>query len=227
MRLIVLILFIFGLFNFTILPFILVIDPGHGGNHLGAQGINKLVLEKDATLDIALRLCPILDRHGIEWRLTRAIDKAFDTDLRSDLIKRIEYANEFKADAFISIHFNSSSSLNIRKFEVYIPYSPSFDLKSYVFAAHLHDSLVRAVEPSWGGVLGNLNQVDGGIRQGRFNVLMFNNCPISSLIELDYLSNIAGERDVANPIYCQKLAEALANGIIAYVSSGSNMKPKC
>ena len=77
----------------------IVIDPGHGGEP-GATAESGLT-EKEITLDVALRLRRILGQSPFEVLLTR------ETDRRLSLDQRVAFANEHKADLFLSIHVNS------------------------------------------------------------------------------------------------------------------------
>lgn len=79
----------------------LYLDPGHGGSDPGAQG-NGL-LEKNLTLDIALRLRSILEKNyqNIEIKMSRT------SDLTKSLIQRTDEANSWGADFYLSIHINS------------------------------------------------------------------------------------------------------------------------
>jgi N-acetylmuramoyl-L-alanine amidase len=79
----------------------LVLDPGHGGENLGALGAAG-VREKALTLEIAKHVAEFIRLHSdAEVVLTREKDVALD--LRS----RPRKANELKGDAFISIHTNA------------------------------------------------------------------------------------------------------------------------
>ena len=91
----------------------IVIDPGHGGEDLGAVGPGGLV-EKDLTLLLARRLKTMLhDRLGTEVFLTR------NSDVFVSLEERTAIANRLQADLFISIHANSSSIRSISGIETY------------------------------------------------------------------------------------------------------------
>ena len=78
----------------------IVLDPGHGGRDLGtvtAEGTP----EKDLALDIAKRLAALLrQRPGIEVLLTR------EADHEVVLKDRAKFANDNRADLFVSIHLN-------------------------------------------------------------------------------------------------------------------------
>lgn len=83
---------------------IIVIDPGHGGEDLGAQGIDG-VLEKDVALNIVMYLDELLrDRLRAKTVITRV------RDVVVPLQERTKIANDAKADLFVSIHTNASPS---------------------------------------------------------------------------------------------------------------------
>ncbi|MFG0227264.1 N-acetylmuramoyl-L-alanine amidase family protein, partial [Streptococcus suis] len=56
-----------------------LLDPGHGGMDPGMVGY---VVEKEVVLDVALRLKRLLEKEGIEVRLTRDRDAHLSPDKR-------------------------------------------------------------------------------------------------------------------------------------------------
>ena len=87
----------------------IVIDPGHGGRDPGAIGPSG-VKEKDVVLAISLALRDELKKKkDLKIFMTRSTDKFIP------LKKRTEFANEKKADIFISVHANSISGSKKRK----------------------------------------------------------------------------------------------------------------
>ncbi|MDD4334294.1 MAG: N-acetylmuramoyl-L-alanine amidase CwlD [Desulfotomaculaceae bacterium] len=93
---------------------LIVIDPGHGGVDPGALGSNG-VLEKDIVLEVSMKLAEIMRQSGAQVLLTRESDHDLsDPELNNlhrikvqDLTRRVEMANQNKADIFLSIHVNS------------------------------------------------------------------------------------------------------------------------
>src|SRR6266568_2154049 len=82
--------------------FVVVIDPGHGGDDTGAQGPSGLA-EKDVTLDIARRLkARVLSEMDAEVILTRDADRTMALDERTAI------ANHNRADLFVCIHANAA-----------------------------------------------------------------------------------------------------------------------
>jgi N-acetylmuramoyl-L-alanine amidase len=85
----------------------IVIDAGHGGKFTGAVG--RYSREKDVTLQVALRLGRAIEENmkDVTVLYTRTTDMNFEEVNSKDLKKRIDMANEAKADLWISIHCNS------------------------------------------------------------------------------------------------------------------------
>lgn len=76
---------------------IIVIDPGHGGDDSGAM--KNGVVEKSVVLAFSLMLRDKLEKTGrFKVMMTR------DTDVFVPLDKRVDYAEEHKANLFIAVH---------------------------------------------------------------------------------------------------------------------------
>ena len=95
---------------------IVFIDPGHGGDDKGAMGavrppikpflgpdIPVTYYEKDANLQLALKVKEGLEEQGVTVHMSRT------TDVEISLENRAEMANKSGADLFVSIHHNSSN----------------------------------------------------------------------------------------------------------------------
>jgi N-acetylmuramoyl-L-alanine amidase len=200
---------------FDVTAFKVVIDPGNGGKFAGASGVKTHVPEKKLTLLLARRLAHDLKRNGVNVVLTRESDVALDDDLLTDLHKRAAMGDD--ADIFVSLHLNASDSPKTQGFEVYIPYSESeMPLSSYISAGYMHHHLAHTVKPHWSGTLGNRNDVDGGIRQAKFNVISHTKSRAAVLLELEYLSNPSGEKRMRSKAYQKKLVSSIAKAIIEY-----------
>jgi N-acetylmuramoyl-L-alanine amidase len=204
---------------------VVVIDPGHGGQKTGATSIEDDTNEKDLTLDWARRLAPLLAAGGWQVFLTRTNDQ--DVSLSN----RVAFAEERKADLFISLHFNSAApsqeqagvetffltpagmpSTLTRGYEddpSLVFFNNAFDSENVEYAFRLHRALVH--------VTGK----DRGLRRARFlTVLQGQNRP-AILIEGGYLSNPREARQISDPAFRQQLAEALARAL--NVESGMQM----
>ena len=95
-----------------------VIDAGHGGKDDGASGLKKLK-EKNLNLSVSLKLGKLINQmKGVRVYYTRK------TDVFVPLAERAQYANNVKADLFISVHTNASENRDARGTEVYT-FSPT------------------------------------------------------------------------------------------------------
>ncbi|MGB7218864.1 MAG: N-acetylmuramoyl-L-alanine amidase [Vicinamibacterales bacterium] len=79
-----------------------VIDPGHGGEDQGVKGSSG-TREKDVALAVALQL-----KAAIEGRLGTRVLLTRDDDRQVGVDERASFANNNKADLFISLHTNGS-----------------------------------------------------------------------------------------------------------------------
>lgn len=77
--------------------FLVVIDPGHGGDDSGAL-LDDKVEEKDVTLSLARRIRADLQERGIVARLLRNEDETIDLE------QRAEAANAQRASVYLAIH---------------------------------------------------------------------------------------------------------------------------
>ena len=85
-------------------PFLLVIDPGHGGEDPGAIS-RKKNQEKKIVLAISKELRDIINSYpGMKAVLTRSSDKFLKLE------KRVQIAQRLNADVFVSIHADSVKS---------------------------------------------------------------------------------------------------------------------
>ena len=161
---------------------IVMIDPGHGGSEVGAVHRNYAgaydVVEKNVNLSIGLRLAALLEADGYAAVMTRnsddqvnepPVDRNGDGRLntRDDLQARVDRANEAKADLFVSIHNNGSSSPWESGTEVwYDPLRP-FGEKNLALARLAQSSIIEQV------ALAGYRSIDRGIKDDT-NYRIFN-----------------------------------------------------
>jgi N-acetylmuramoyl-L-alanine amidase len=214
-------------------PRVIVLDPGHGGIDPGAENRRVGVNEKTFTLDVALRAKKILERQGWRVLMIRAEDRELSRDKKTDLLLRDEFANQNKADLFLSIHFNSAPEA-ITGVETYTMAPQSMlstgddtgdemtkvaypgnrlDYANLLFGEQLHRAM-----------LDTLKTPDRGFKRGRRAVLRMLDCP-GALVECAYLSNDAEARRVATPEFRQQIAEGVAKGVQRYADLVAAMRP--
>jgi N-acetylmuramoyl-L-alanine amidase len=217
-----------------------VIDPGHGGKDPGTSGKMGLQ-EKTVVLDIALQLKQLLEEnHGIKVFITR------DDDTFLSLDERIAFANEQKADLFISLHVNYLPSKPVNIIETYY-YGITDDEEALELARdENHHSEIghgqfkemvekigntlklqeseRLAESIQQSLYHNISQgsqgvLDMGIKQAPFLVIMGTDMP-AVLAEVTCLSNEQEETKLGTADYRRDIAGYLETGIVNYLNSG-------
>jgi len=208
-----------------------VIDPGHGGDDIGAQSPTGLG-EKEVTLAVARRLARTLESRGRAVRLTR------DGDQSRALTDRTALANRLDATVFVSLHANASTVASVAGAETYyMSLDGASDEAAAATAALENRAGTSADDRSpldlilWDlaqaevlnessrlalAVQGRLNARlglrDRGVKQAPFVVLTGASMP-AILVEVGFLSNPSEADRLTQPERQQQLAEAVAAGI--------------
>jgi len=119
----------------TAKPYVIVLDPGHGGYDGGANGNG--VNEKDLTLKIAKYCKKYLEQQGnAKVYMTR------NDDTYVSLAGRVDYAASVNANLFVSIHLNSGGGHGA---EVYYPnsnYRSDIGSEGKTLAQSVQDELI-------------------------------------------------------------------------------------
>ncbi|MFC5649283.1 N-acetylmuramoyl-L-alanine amidase [Paenibacillus solisilvae] len=173
---------------------VIVIDPGHGGSDPGMIGVHSEALEKDLTLSTSFYIRDELRRRGATVILTRTKD-----DQKPSLAERVRISESAHADAFVSVHYNSSEKKTSGTLTFF--YSDTKDKE-----------LAHAIENELGEGVG---LPSNGISFGDFHVLRENDT-VSALVELGFLSSAKDEDIVRTSGYQKKAAAAIAQGLADY-----------
>lgn len=171
-----------------------MIDPGHGGKDPGATGVNGY-REKYVNLGVSQELYSLLSQQGYTVRMTR------DRDVFIELDDRVNLANRWNPQLFVSIHADAIRDRYIYGFTIYIARGASRNSQR---AAQLIEQSLK-----------NAGIHSQGIRRANYRVLKYTRCP-AVLVELGYLTHQAEAALLANPHYQQKLAHALASAIDSF-----------
>lgn len=172
----------------------IVVDAGHGGDDPGMVGTTYGTMEKDLNLQTALYLRDYLKAAGAHVTMTRT-----NSSQRPSLSSRTRLTQSVSADAFVSIHFNSSPKRVSGTLTFF--YSESDDLE-----------LARAIENQLGQGIGLKSN---GVSFGNYYVLRENPVP-ASLVELGFLTSPSDESIVRRTSYQKKAAKAIAEGLADY-----------
>ena len=178
------------------------IDQGHNpsGPNTGAEG-NGL-REQDITYIVGRYLYDLLVSNGnFEVRLSRNTPtEVLGTSNLTSLQTRVNMANEWDADYFISIHVNGSTNPSANGTEAYV-YAD--ETQSY----YLADSMVNAIVRRMGTVK------RGVFARPSLYVLRRTDMP-AVLMELAYISNASDAQKLRDDPY--GFAYAMYTGILSY-----------
>jgi len=174
------------------------IDAGHGGNDPGSSA-NGLV-EKEVTLDIAIKLNQVLTNNKIKTYMVRTGDKFMDHR------DRIYLANDMKASLYISIHCDWFDNSKYGGTQTY--YTSAKDLRlgeltELQYAKYVHNELINTIKSNNRGITD----------RPTLAAVKYATMP-SILIETGFLSNPTDYTNLATGEYRQKIAEAMASGIM-------------
>jgi N-acetylmuramoyl-L-alanine amidase len=211
-----------------------VLDPGHGGEDLGAVGYNG-IREKSYVLDVARRVKENLSAKGITVVLTRNEDRFVPLGTRTRL------ANEIKADLFVSLHANATAAHDLAGLETYYLDNSSdegsrllaerengvssakngggdlsFILSDLVQTGKLADSvpiahaversILKALTPKWP------KAKSLGVKKAPFYVLVGAHMPCI-LVEMFFIDNPADAEMTLNKQFRTALADGISEGI--------------
>jgi N-acetylmuramoyl-L-alanine amidase len=179
-----------GMFAATASAFnVVVLDPGHGGVDGGTHW-NGL-LEKTLTLDVAKRVETLLRDDGVTTVMTRRSDKSVSLDDRARM------ANRFPNSLLVSIHFNASPETDFHGHETF----------------YRSESGKRVAESIRKSLAKSIPGKDRGVTNNNFAVLTRTK-GVAVLIECAFISNKAEAKRCGDPDFRQKLAAAIARGIL-------------
>jgi N-acetylmuramoyl-L-alanine amidase len=223
-------------------PFVLVIDPGHGGHDPGAIG--SVSQEKAINLAVALAFGNKVKANDplVKVVYTRQTDKYLTLQERANI------SNNAHADLFVSIHTNaatnsaafgcetytlglakSQANLNVamrensvilleddykQKYQGFNPKS----VDSYIMFECIQDKFLDNSIRFASDIQGNFTdqgRADKGVRQAGFWVLHATAAP-SVLVELGYISNKKEEAFLNSKDGQEKLANAIYTAFVKY-----------
>lgn len=233
--------------------FIVVIDPGHGGNDPGAIGTRGK--EKNINLNVARKLGRLIEDNCNDTKVVYTRK----SDIFVPLHRRAEIANNAKANLFISIHTNAvakknsyvkgtetytlglhrtEENLEVAKKENsvilieddykqrYAGFNPNSS-ESYIIFEFMQDKNMSQSVNFATLIQQNFksyNRIDKGVHQAGFLVLRETSMP-SVLIELGYISNPSEEAYLLSDKGTTDLANAIYRAFINYKGNSSKIKP--
>ncbi len=184
------------------MPIRIFIDQGHNpqGFNAGAEG-NGL-REQDVTYQVGVYLADLLNNDPrFVARLSRTTPtQVLGTSNASSLQARVNMANSWPANYFISIHCNANPNPAINGSEVYVYREGT---QAYWLAQHILKEVVEEVGTR-----------DNGVRVNPSLYVLRRTSMPAVLVELGYLTNSA---DAANLRDNQRgFAQGIYNGLLSY-----------
>lgn len=174
----------------------IVIDPGHGGTDPGAISADESIYEKNIALQTAKILRDRLVAAGANVIMTRTNDSSVS------LSDRAAVSNQYNADLFISLHYDSREIPNTGSGTTTYYYSD----KDYPLAQFINSFLTKQVPLP-----------NNGVNYGNFQVLRDNQRP-ALLFELGYMNNDLDVQYINNPTYQSAVADSIFQALQAYFS---------
>lgn len=178
------------------------IDQGHNpeGVNAGAEGFGYR--EQDINYAVGTRLAELLeqdDRFEVKVSRTSPTD-SLGTSNATSLAARVNMANEWDADYFISIHANASTNPNQNGTEVYVYRDPSV-------AAELAEDVLE-------GIVERMGTRNNGVRVNPSLYVLRRTRMPAILVELGYITNAEDVRKMTEDPW--GFAQGIYNGIVDY-----------
>ena len=193
-----------------------VLDPGHGGSENGAVGPTG-TSEKDLNLTVALLAAAELRERGYSVLLTRT------TDMRIPVVVRAEIARALDPAVFVSIHHNGGARRRSTDpgTETYHQARNSNSVRlAGLLYEEIHGALSR-YDIDWRDTVyqGANAIIRSRDRKDFYGILQYTPGMTSAITEAAYMDNPAGERLLANPVVQDAEADAIAEGIVRYLTT--------
>jgi N-acetylmuramoyl-L-alanine amidase len=182
---------------------LIVIDAGHGGMDGGAVGV-KGVVEAPLNLAVAQLVEGGLRDRGYRVKMTREDENALGRDKQADMRTRRKIMREEGVTAIVSIHMNKFRDSSIKGPRAFYMRGSK---RGEFLATQVLNSVCKAVE-----------QPRRLAATGNYFVLRESIAP-AVIIECGFLSNASDAKRLQDPVYQQKLANGIVEGIIVYLTS--------
>lgn len=178
---------------------VLLIDPGHGGFDPGAVADDG-THEDTINLAISMKLAQAFRDRGGTVIMTRMSEGALAGTKREDMDRRLKLIKSSGVDVVISIHMNHFGEGRYRGAQIFYR---TGDDPSKLLAELIQENIRTKVDPS------NTRQCKYSTNYG---VLNFAKAP-AVLAECGFLSNSEETRNLKDPDYQSRLAEAIAEAV--------------
>jgi len=192
----------------------IVIDPGHnfGGDDGAYATFNGITYpERDLNMQIAAKLKLKLETLGYKVIMTRNSSDRETVEVTESLTKRVNIANNAKADLFVSLHHNAASEA-ATGVEVYYSSRSQDDN----FGSAHNDAKISASMNLASSVASAITNSTGAINRGAKDGNLFvcrNTTMPAILVECGFITNPGEAQKCADSSYQDLAADAIANAI--------------
>lgn len=169
-----------------------ILDPGHGAHDRGAA--IGYVYEKHLALDTARRVEQLLRKEGLKVIMSRSRDVFIPLQDRSAL------GNSKRGAIFVSIHYNYNRGGSGAGAETYYHFSNSYMLAAYIQAYLMQRS----------------SMTNRGVKSANFHVIRATTKNPAVLVECGFVSNSSERARMMTGEFRKRIAEGIAQGIVAY-----------
>jgi N-acetylmuramoyl-L-alanine amidase len=193
---------------------VIVIDPGHNfGGDDGAYATNDGItyVERDLNMQVAVKLKAKLETQGYKVILTRNPSDRETVEVTESLTKRVNVANNTRADLFVSIHHNSASAA-ANGVEVYYSSKPQDE----AFGGGYNDSRLSSSMNLASSIAASISNSTGATNRGAKdgNLFVCRNTKMTAvLVECGFITNPDEAQKLAASYYQDLEASAIANAI--------------
>ena len=184
------------------MPIRIFIDQGHNpqGANAGAEGFG--LREQDVNYAVGMELARLLNN---DPRFTARVSRSTPTETlgtsnSTSLQRRVQMANSWPADYFISIHCNANTNPAVNGTEVYVYQQ---NTQSYWLAQHILNAVVERVGTR-----------DNGVRLNPSLYVLRRTTMPAVLVELAYLSNTSDAQKLRDDQ--RGFAWGIYDGLLSY-----------
>ena len=179
-----------------------ILDAGHGGIDVGKTGVNG-EKEKDINLEISKKIKRFLSDSNVSVKMTREGDERLADSQREDLKARTDIMNGGALLA-VSIHQNSYRDPAVSGAQVFY-YTGSEEGRT---AAGMIQAELNALAPD--------NEKE--IRANDSYYILKNTRIPTVIVECGFLSSYTEAEKLADDEYQNRIAEAVSEGILQYIT---------
>ncbi len=184
------------------------LDPGHGGADPGAVGLHGL---RESTVN--LEICRVLFKYLAA--LGHKVEMSRDWDYQTiDLDTRANAANEWGAEAVVSIHSNAAENRSAHGYE-------TWTARGQTAADPLAQRIMGRMGIAQPGEPARVDKTDGDDdKEASFRVLVKSKAP-AVLVEVNFISNPDIEERMRSPSWIALVAGSIGVGISDWIKESA------